>query len=114
MTWSKNNSACVQTWIALRTMGLTEAAFPEASQQKMSELGHWNKDDGLKVRKLKSRAIANNLHFFYRSVPKASGEEGISESDAIMSSTKVLADESKTIEDLAASVDANYRCLDEV
>lgn len=114
MTWSKNNSAHVQTWIALRTMGLIDAAFPDAAGKTMAQLGHWNDDDSPKIRRMKSRAISNNLHFFYRSVPKASAEQGVSESKAITDSLQVLVDENKTVEDLAMTVDGNYRFLDEV
>src|SRR5688572_6135216 len=103
--WSKNNVACANVWLALRSMGEIDVAFPECGVVTMRGLASWNDGDSPKMRKLKARALANQLHFFLRFVVKGRGESGITEIDAVQALTDGLIAGDDTLADFAAAVD---------
>jgi len=112
--WSNNNAACRYLWLALRSMGELEAVFADSGALKMSGLMSWNAQDSAKIRRMKARALATQLHFFFKSVAKARGEQGVKEDQAIQAALDVLVQGEESVTDLGLVVDANYRFLEEI
>jgi hypothetical protein len=112
--WSNNNAACRYLWLALRSMGELDAVFADAGAIKMSGLMSWNAQDSAKIRRMKARGLATQLHFFFRNVAGARGEQDVTEDQAIQAALDVLVQAAMTVADLGQAVDTSYRFLEEI
>jgi hypothetical protein len=112
--WSNNNSACTNTWFCLSKdiMGQHDVDFDTAETLKMSELAFWS-DLAEDTRKVEARAIADMLTKLFVNMVGAEYEDGHNYASAVEAMGTILADEDKTMCELAAVVDEQHHFLTE-
>jgi ubiquinone biosynthesis protein UbiJ len=112
--WINNKPACLKTWIHLKALEQHNEVFTAAGLLKMNQLLFWNQSAGSGLRELSAKTICTQLDNMFRLFDKAEYENSSNTLKAIDGLVKVMTDESKTIADLAAAADINYRFRGEV
>jgi hypothetical protein len=114
--WSNNNAACVNTWFCLskQVLGQIDASFDDAATLAMPELAYWNELAGVDNRKVEAAALADILTKLFTNMLGAKYEPGQNYASAVVAMTTVLADENKTVCELAAVVDELHHFTTEI
>lgn len=107
--WINNKLACLKTWIHLKVLKQHNEVFNTAGLLKMNQLLYWNNSASSDLRKLEAKALCAQLDNMFRMLDNAEYEAGSNISKAVEDMVKVMTDETKTLADLSAAVDANYR-----
>ncbi|MBN2226973.1 MAG: hypothetical protein JW763_06380 [candidate division Zixibacteria bacterium] len=111
--WSKNNAACLTTWITLRVLEQSFKVFNDSAAITMKELAYWNTAASDDMRKIQATTLAHQLDNIFIKIRCARYEEGKTAEQAVSDTVTVLIDADKTMNDLAAVIDANYLFLRE-
>ena len=111
--WSPNNRACKTTWFTLFVLNQHQEAFPDAGKLQMKDLTFYARAVDVDLRKARARDLAIAMDNNFRLIRGADFEKNVKPADAIDDMVNVLLDEDKTITDLAAVNDSNYRFLGE-
>lgn len=111
--WSQNNRACKTTWFTLFVLNQHEEAFPEAGKLKMKDLTFYSRTADTDLRRTMARDLAIAMDNNFRLIRGADFEKNVKVDTAIHDMVNILLDEDKTMSDLAAVNDSNYRFLGE-
>ena len=107
--WSANHLACTNTNGVLNAIGEIRARFSNAKDIPMPKLGFWSDLDSAEMRANKANALGGRIDRLFRFLLGAGYEQGVNMTKAIEAMQKTLVSAEKTVCDLAATVDANYR-----
>jgi hypothetical protein len=111
--WSPNNRACKTTWFTLFVLNQHQEAFPDAGELKMKDLTFYSRTADADLRKTMARDLAIAMDNNFRLIRGADFEKSVQPGAAIKDMVDVLLDEDKTMTELAAVNDDNYRFLGE-
>ena len=107
--WTNNNRACKTLWTSLFTMHQLSTNFDDSGDLTMKDLLFFNPLSSGDLRKQEATVVADELDNIFRNGRGADFEQGIDRTTAMENMVEVLADEEKSVADLASVVDAAYR-----
>lgn len=104
MEWNNNNKSCVSTWYYLANTHQLDTNFDDSPKVTMDQLSLWNalsKD----VTEAKARAWAEWYISYVTSKDGAQYEKGYNWASSVNAMVEVMIDKTKTVADLAATID---------
>jgi hypothetical protein len=107
--WNNNNRACSTTWIALKFMEQNDNLFDESEAVKMSELTFWNSASTDDLRNVQANTLAVQMDNIFIMITGAEYEKSRKKQKAVKDIVDTLLIADKTIADLAAVNDDNYK-----
>jgi len=107
--WSRNNRACSTTWTTLFVLEQSTLPFAESGGVPMHALAFWDDAASDDLRRLQAQALAIEMDNVFRLIRGARYEEGADTGTAVRAMCEVLTSRDRTMSDLAAANDANYR-----
>ena len=107
--WTSNNLACLNVWSTTYVMKQHKKTFKNAELLKMKELLFYNPLLTKDELTFEAEGIADFFDKVFKNTCAATYEENVTKSLAMEAMVNVLIDGNKTMADLAAIVDDNYK-----
>jgi hypothetical protein len=106
--WLKINRACTTLWTTLYNMKQLSANFDDSGKLQIKDLMFYNMLASAELRKQQATIIADQLDNVFRIGRGATYENNVDRTSAMQNMVGILIDESKTVNDLASTVDNCY------
>ena len=114
MKWTKNNRACVATWVTLLILDQITKTFKATEKVKIGKLSMWNSTDTKAMRSKRARSLSTMIDNIFKDKERTKYESGKSSSSAQAAVTAVLIDDDMTVAELADVIDDQYQFPSEV